>query len=168
MTEKIVTQVRRKYVTCKGTTPTERFWSKVSLTANPEKCWLWQGSVNKHNGYGTLRVEKQGWLAHIYAWYLIYGTRPTLKILHSCDTPNCVNPRHLQEGTQKANIHDMMLKGRYYHGMALTKHHVKQVLDLYNAGRNRNSIATLLQISHSVVTKIIRGTHWSLVLLQEV
>lgn len=32
--------------------------------------------------------------------------------MHSCDTPLCVNPAHLIAGTQKQNIHDMLLKSR--------------------------------------------------------
>lgn len=158
-------QLELRYIKSVGDTPAERFWSKVLLTANPNKCWLWQGSTNKHNGYGTLTVQKQGWLAHIYAWYLTYGIKPTTRLLHSCDVPQCVNPTHLREGSQAENIHDMMVKGRYYHGKRLTKMDVDNVLQLHKLGTNRNAISCSLDINYHIVIKIIKGIHWLLRLL---
>ncbi len=39
-----------------GYTAVQRFWSRVALTANDEKCWLWTGSVNE-NGYGEVTAD---------------------------------------------------------------------------------------------------------------
>jgi len=35
-----------------------------------------------------------------------------LHILHSCDTPACINPKHLREGTPKENGEDKAQRGR--------------------------------------------------------
>ena len=35
------------------------------------------------------------------------------EVLHSCDTPACVRPSHLWQGTQKDNIQDSISKGRH-------------------------------------------------------
>ena len=155
------------YVKAVGNTPSERFWSKVALTADINRCWLWQGSTNNHNGYGTLRVNGQGWLAHIYAWYITYGEKPTLKLLHSCEVAHCVNPHHLREGTQKENIHEMMLRNRYYQGVQITKEMVLKTLHLYQNQQNRAQIAKTVGIGYHAVTRIVQGTHWSLQLLKE-
>lgn len=38
------------------------------------------------------------------------------EILHSCDNPLCVNPKHLSRGSHKANMKDMAQKGRARNG----------------------------------------------------
>ena len=89
----------------------ERFWPKVSRSSRG--CWLWRGAKTR-GGYGILAlVNGVHTTAHRAAWLLFFGPiRPGIYVLHRCDNPACVNPSHLWVGTQKANIHDMMAKGR--------------------------------------------------------
>ena len=55
---------------------------------------------------------------HVYAYCMANGLNPlSLKgtgqvVLHKCDNPRCINPEHLELGTQASNIADMMQKGR--------------------------------------------------------
>jgi len=78
-------------------------------------CWLWQKGINA-NRYGWFKKK----YAHRVAWELYRGEIPEgVYVLHSCDTPLCVNPSHLFLGTQKDNIRDCMAKGRYAHGVSL-------------------------------------------------
>ena len=53
------------------------------------------------------------WVAHRLAYHLnTHNILPGKKILHSCDTPACVQPLHLWPGTQADNVADMDAKGR--------------------------------------------------------
>ncbi len=61
-------------------------------------CWLWAGAKDK-NGYGRIGGT---------------GTWPTLPILHGCDTPACVRPSHLREGSQQQNIAEVAVRGRMF------------------------------------------------------
>lgn len=55
--------------------------------------------------------------AHRYSFELHTGlTSYGYVICHTCDTPRCVNPKHLWRGTEDDNIYDMFLKGRHKWG----------------------------------------------------
>lgn len=41
-------------------------------------------------------------------------------VRHSCDNPECVNPSHLQIGTQRDNVMDMIARGRHIGNIAGT------------------------------------------------
>lgn len=49
----------------------------------------------------------------------------SLVVLHKCDNPRCVNPDHLQLGTQKDNMLDMLRKGRHRGGAPLGNQNAK-------------------------------------------
>ena len=91
----------------------DRLWRKVRVV--PDGCWLWDGTVN-NKGYGTIslgpRTAARHLLVHRVSWFLHTGEWPTLNVLHHCDTPRCVRPDHLFEGTQRDNMLDASAKGR--------------------------------------------------------
>lgn len=94
----------------KGTSE-DRFWSRV-IRSEPDECWLWGGKVNDA-GYGIFNDQSNAIRAHRFSWQLEFGEiADGLKIRHRCDNPPCVNPRHLEPGTHKQNMEDMVQRGR--------------------------------------------------------
>jgi len=85
------------------------FWTKVNKDSE-DKCWNFTGG-NTNGGYGIFRGKG----AHRYSWELFHKTKiPYGKfVLHTCDNPSCVNPKHLYIGTQQDNINDRWRRNRH-------------------------------------------------------
>jgi HNH endonuclease len=90
----------------------ERFFRHIKKT---DSCWIWQGRV-KGKGYGSIGLGGAGAkdvLAHRVSYQIHKGGIPDgLIIMHKCDNPRCVNPDHLEAGTQSQNIKDAFARGR--------------------------------------------------------
>jgi len=73
-------------------------------------CHIWMGEVDK-NGYGKTRSNGKRVMAHRESYKHFVGQIVDGNvIMHSCDTPSCVNPNHLSQGTHQDNSDDMVAK----------------------------------------------------------
>jgi hypothetical protein len=97
-----------------------RFWTKVSISEDPNACWLWTAAIS-HGGYGSIGLGGASAgvaRTHRVAYFLANGPIPPhMHVLHKCDTPACVNPAHLFLGTAFDNAQDKVRKGRNYTGV---------------------------------------------------
>lgn len=92
-----------------------RFWAQVEISAADE-CWLWLGETNNH-GYGRFSFWQHGQRERVLAHRLslLLAGRPlpdSAVVMHTCDTPSCLNPQHLEVGSQVSNMRDAQQKGR--------------------------------------------------------
>ena len=92
----------------------DRFWSKVDKKGEDE-CWNWMAGVDK-DGYGMFKNGNEYIRTHRFVYSIIYGKIGINLVLHKCDNPSCVNPKHLFLGTFKDNMQDKIKKGRCYCG----------------------------------------------------
>lgn len=93
----------------------ERVFKYIIKGENETDCWKWTGAKT-FNGYGRIRSEcgKKTLTVSRIIYEIFNG--PILNkvcVLHSCDNPQCSNPKHLFLGTMKENTHDMIAKGRH-------------------------------------------------------
>lgn len=80
--------------------------------SNPDACWEWTGYRN-NRGYG--KIDRA--YAHRTSYEVHVGPIPDgMEVMHSCDNPPCINPRHLSLGTHLDNMRDMARKGRSRRG----------------------------------------------------
>ncbi len=79
----------------------KRFWSKVNKTSS---CWLWTGLL-RPDGYARFSVRGTPVYAHRFSAELNgLQLSPMLVLDHLCRVRNCVNPKHLEQTTQKENV----------------------------------------------------------------
>lgn len=148
-----------------------RFWSKVDVRGVGD-CWEWQAAINKSNGYGQFYNNKKNETASRVAWALVNGPIPEgMMVLHTCDNPPCVNPRHLYLGTASDNAKDMMDRGRQYlptvhargakHGHAkLNEANVQAMRARRKKGETYPAIAAHYGVAVSVAHNAINGVTW--------
>lgn len=91
----------------------KRLWHKVNKSGD---CWVWEGSSHT-KGYGFIQSrvgEEKRLYVHRISYELHYGPIPDkLFVLHKCDNKLCVNPDHLELGTQHKNIKDARKRGLF-------------------------------------------------------
>lgn len=98
--------------TMKNTMPTHLYFWKYADRRGDDDCWPWNGVCDQH-GYGRVNFMNSKFKAHRVSYEMANGPIPLgLIVRHKCDNPNCVNPRHLEVGTQKDNMKDALIRGR--------------------------------------------------------
>ena len=85
-----------------------RFFKKVNKT---DTCWLWSGSIYR-DGYAKFHIKNKSHGAHRVSWFLAGNTIPDGHLIrHKCRNRHCVNPEHLETGTQQDNMNDKVRDG---------------------------------------------------------
>lgn len=94
--------------------PVERFAEQV-IPEPMSGCHLWIGAATV-DGYGTFGMGGRTRRAHRVAWEFANGPIPAdTMVLHGCDNPACVNVLHLHLGDNRANMKEMVARGRSLH-----------------------------------------------------
>lgn len=147
-----------------------RFFSKIGYTAIEDRCWEWQGS-HRGMGYGQFFLLQSGKETCVSAtrtsFYIHNDIYPADKnVLHSCDNPKCVNPKHLFLGTLSDNTQDMLKKDRHnaekgsnHHAAKLTEEKVLYIRSVYN-GLNGKRLALKYNVSYAAIYDIVNRRRW--------
>lgn len=134
-------------------------------------CVEWTASKNA-DGYGQQRFEGKCHLAHRIAYIKHHGIRVSeikgLVVRHKCDNPACVNPNHLELGTQADNMRDAFKRGRNARGERVK--HAKLTAELVAKIRARyvpksqtdglSAIAKEFGVTSSTIDKVVRNETW--------
>lgn len=137
-------------------------------------CWEW----NRYRmpcGYGRIRHEGHMELAHRLSYRAFNGDIPDgLVVRHKCDNKRCVNPDHLEVGTQKDNVNDSINRGSFVYrdntkgadhpNAKLTEKQVKEIL---NSNETQRSLAAKYGVSFQLISQIKRGKIWQHAMQQE-
>lgn len=145
----------------------KNFWEKVDKSPHPKGCWIWTAFINP-DGYGMFNAGNKH-IAHasVVLWVIAHGQiEGDLSVLHKCDNPACVNPKHLFLGTQTVNIMDMVSKNRHIKGelspqSKLTDAEVIEIRKRYaKGGCTHRSLAKEYGVDSSTITNAINHKYW--------
>ena len=157
----------------KARPPEERFDEMVVKT---ESCWLWGGKDGvKRYGRFSLGQGVPGVAAHRYSYTRFKGEIPRgLVVRHKCDVMNCVNPDHLELGTNEDNVDDRNSRGRSTgHGKVrldkkkrrngnrkLMRAEVAKIKEEYATGNfTMTQLAHRWSVSQATISASIRGVN---------
>lgn len=86
--------------------------ARMKYIEDERGCHIWQKARN-NRGYGVIWHDGKVRLAHRVAWLLAHGSWPAGdKVLdHICDVKACVNPEHLRELDNYANLRRAIPRG---------------------------------------------------------
>ena len=127
------------------------------------ECIVWTG-YRDAKGYGRVWSNNRYALAHRVSYEINAGPIPAnLCVLHKCDNPSCINPRHLTIGSQRDNIRDRDQKKRTARGEenGRAKLSDSNVRDIRQSGETMRVIAARFGISCSRVSDIKNLKSWS-------
>lgn len=105
-------------------------------------------------------------MAHRLAWAAKHGHIPLgLIVRHRCDNPPCINPDHLELGTDADNVRDMdergrrtTLRGEQAVNHKLTEEQVREIRDSPATGKE---MAAKYQVSRGTISRIRSGQRWA-------
>jgi hypothetical protein len=134
--------------------PEDVFLGRIKKTPT---CWLWQGATNKY-GYGIFLLPGEIPVrAHRHSFEHFKSPIPDgLIVMHTCDNPPCVNPKHLKLGTKADNNADTANKRRHNYGTdhwngRLTEKQVKAIRD---SKKTTRQLATQYGVNYSHIWRI--------------
>lgn len=133
-------------------------------------CHEWIG-YKQADGYGVLGVGGVSIHAHRISYLINVGPIPWQHcILHSCDNPGCVNPKHLRAGTQGENVKDMYLRNRRadFGGennsrAILTREKVMLAREMRKNGYKFSELAKFFGVAQATIGHAVRGKTWKVV-----
>lgn len=137
----------------------KRFWSNVDVL-EVNDCWTWSAGCDK-DGYGYFCFQGKQFRARRVSYVIHVNSQPMI-CMHTCDTPNCVNPNHLRSGTCSDNTKDRNSKNRQAIGQRVgtSKLTTNQAQSIVKDTRPVAVIAGHYKIDKGTVSNIKSGSLW--------
>lgn len=127
-------------------------------------CWLCTSHKPDSNGYARVMVGRKKRGIHRFSYEYHKGDIPCgMVVRHKCDNRLCINPDHLEVGTNQENSDDMVIRGREKSGennprAKLKNSDIKLILTRLDI--HDKEMGDICGVSSSVVANIRSGKQW--------
>lgn len=112
------------------------------------------------NGYGQVRRQGATWLAHRWAAHVAHGPCPPGQVVrHKCDNRKCINPEHLEYGSQGDNLNDRKERATQYR--KLGKDDIPQIRKRLADGATLAQAGREFGVSYVMIRYIRDGKQWA-------
>lgn len=139
--------------------------NKITYYIDENGCYICNSHPTNIDGTARIGVDGIKTTVYRYLWIQKYGGIPKgLELRHKCDNRRCINLEHLELGTHKENMQDMVnrnrhLKGENANSSKLTE---KQVINILNdTEHSREELSEIYNISEEQIRRIKNRTSWS-------
>ena len=146
--------------------PIQRILDRVEGDLQEDSCWNTTGHHDK-DGYSKVWVHPTYKSSHRIMYEVFNGSPipPGMVVRHKCDNPSCVNPNHLEIGTQKENQEDKSNRGNSTRGSKshlskLTEEQVREIKNRIENGERNMEIYKDYGVSRDLISKIRTGKLW--------
>lgn len=150
---------------------------KIEYFVDNNNCWICTSHCKDKDGYPKIGLKYKSMRMPRYIYSKLVGEIPEgFVIRHKCDNPQCINPEHLEVGTQYDNIMDKVKRGRMSEntlknlilGRGLkgekspcSKLTEQQVREILQSNLKHREIAEIYNISRRYVGQIKQRRSWA-------
>ncbi len=126
-----------------------------------DECWHYPGQIDPGSmGYGRVQQGDKYDYAHRATFIHVNGPIPDNHVVrHTCDCPDCFNPKHLVSGIPADNSADMVERGRSRRN--LRKPEVVRIDKMLKDGITIPTIAKAFGIAERSIRNIECGRTWT-------
>jgi hypothetical protein len=142
---------------------------ELSYEVNENGCHICTSHKVGSRGYPKLNRDGKVYEVHRYIYAEKFGEIPEkLVVRHKCDNRMCINLDHLELGTYKENMNDMITRGRQVipnregENNSNNKLTADQVRDIRSDTSSTNvALAKKYDVTHQLISLIRKGRIWS-------
>ncbi|MCK9325021.1 MAG: HNH endonuclease [Bacteroidales bacterium] len=138
--------------------------TEFKFCINKDGCFICKGRFLNKDGYPQCKLNGKTASAARYIYSKVHGGIPKgMVVRHKCDNPRCINPLHLELGTQGDNNRDRNERDRTARGTrgGRTKLTVSQVKEIKaHAEKPASYFADLYGVCRSTVRQITINKTW--------
>lgn len=140
----------------------------IEYTVDAKGCWNTE-KRHRNNDRGYSNVKRNGRMmrTHRYVFEQVNGEIPEgMVVRHKCDNRRCINPEHLELGTQYDNVQDTVNRGRTAKGQKrdsglFDREKYFYVVNSLKSGKLLKDTAKELGIDVGTLREVAKNRHWS-------
>jgi hypothetical protein len=138
----------------------------INFNVDDNGCFVVISHAPYSSGYVMIGSRGGRTAAHRLIYEECFGEIPDgLVVRHKCDVRNCINPEHLELGTQRDNVLDAVKRNRLLQGerhgwSKINENTVRNIKLMVAEGKRNIEIAAELNLHKSTVCNVKRGATW--------